>query len=257
MNDMALDVSITPSRERHSPCINICQLDAVKGLCIGCGRTGAEIASWPGLNDEERLDIYARLPERMGEINAEIRLLPWSPDDILAFVQETVRSNRGVWAVGDSSNAGLVRADALAEGRVQRTSNSVIAEAETARLQIDAHDKLRAFAVQENGRDGAIVLGLPRRRAEGILARRSAPQRDWLLPPSEVEASPQSGCCGGGCACACQAAATDPAERVTFETALARLAVVETAQAEAQSLLVRAAALPNYAVVMAVYDPSG
>jgi predicted Fe-S protein YdhL (DUF1289 family) len=36
-----------------SPCIGICQLDA-RGYCLGCYRTGDEIARWRGMSDAER-----------------------------------------------------------------------------------------------------------------------------------------------------------------------------------------------------------
>jgi predicted Fe-S protein YdhL (DUF1289 family) len=47
-----------------SPCIHICVIDAVTGLCAGCGRTLAEIAAWSGLEPGERRKIMAELPER-------------------------------------------------------------------------------------------------------------------------------------------------------------------------------------------------
>ena len=47
-----------------SPCINICVIDAVSGLCAGCGRTLAEIAAWSGLEPSQRHKIMAELPER-------------------------------------------------------------------------------------------------------------------------------------------------------------------------------------------------
>lgn len=37
-----------------TPCIGVCRLDA-DGLCLGCRRTGAEIAAWRDMSDEERL----------------------------------------------------------------------------------------------------------------------------------------------------------------------------------------------------------
>ncbi|MFQ3587960.1 MAG: DUF1289 domain-containing protein [Fimbriimonadaceae bacterium] len=43
-----------------SPCKKICRLDA-EGLCIGCGRTLAEIADWTWLSDAEREEIMRRL----------------------------------------------------------------------------------------------------------------------------------------------------------------------------------------------------
>jgi len=35
-----------------SPCTNVCTLDS--GLCVGCGRTIAEITSWQSMSDDER-----------------------------------------------------------------------------------------------------------------------------------------------------------------------------------------------------------
>jgi uncharacterized protein len=40
-------------------------MDAVSGLCIGCGRTIDEIARWSAMSDEERRAIMAGLPARM------------------------------------------------------------------------------------------------------------------------------------------------------------------------------------------------
>ena len=37
-----------------TPCIGICRLDA-RGLCVGCQRSGEEIARWRGMDDTERL----------------------------------------------------------------------------------------------------------------------------------------------------------------------------------------------------------
>ena len=37
-----------------SPCINICVIDAVSGLCAGCGRTLAEIAAGNGPHHTDR-----------------------------------------------------------------------------------------------------------------------------------------------------------------------------------------------------------
>ena len=46
-----------------SPCINICVLDHVSGLCSGCGRTVAEIAAWSSITTSQRRAIM-RLPRR-------------------------------------------------------------------------------------------------------------------------------------------------------------------------------------------------
>lgn len=48
-----------------TPCIRVCLLDSVTGLCEGCGRTDAEIGDWYRMTEEERLRIMAGLEERM------------------------------------------------------------------------------------------------------------------------------------------------------------------------------------------------
>jgi hypothetical protein len=47
-----------------SPCIGVCSLDD-DGYCSGCHRTGAEIARWSQMGDDERLRLMeAVLPVR-------------------------------------------------------------------------------------------------------------------------------------------------------------------------------------------------
>lgn len=48
-----------------SPCVKICVIDPVSGLCAGCGRTLAEIAHWAAMGEPERLAVMARLAQRM------------------------------------------------------------------------------------------------------------------------------------------------------------------------------------------------
>jgi hypothetical protein len=57
-----------------SPCNNVCQLDWQSGYCLGCGRTGTEIAAWPSLTDEARDAVMALLPGRL-----EAMALPADP----------------------------------------------------------------------------------------------------------------------------------------------------------------------------------
>lgn len=48
-----------------SPCIQVCVIDPVTRFCMGCGRTGEEIAGWPFKTEDERIALMAQLPERM------------------------------------------------------------------------------------------------------------------------------------------------------------------------------------------------
>lgn len=54
-----------------TPCRNVCVLDAAAGLCLGCGRTGDEIATWTRLREAERRTIMAALPSRLADARAD------------------------------------------------------------------------------------------------------------------------------------------------------------------------------------------
>jgi predicted Fe-S protein YdhL (DUF1289 family) len=47
-----------------SPCINVCVIDPVDGLCQGCRRSRHEIARWTSYSDAERREIMRALPDR-------------------------------------------------------------------------------------------------------------------------------------------------------------------------------------------------
>jgi predicted Fe-S protein YdhL (DUF1289 family) len=48
-----------------SPCVKICVVDPVGGLCIGCGRTVDEISLWREMPETERVQVMATLPARL------------------------------------------------------------------------------------------------------------------------------------------------------------------------------------------------
>lgn len=47
-----------------SPCINICKIDPVTGVCIGCYRTLDEITCWSRADDAERRAILMAIETR-------------------------------------------------------------------------------------------------------------------------------------------------------------------------------------------------
>jgi uncharacterized protein len=48
-----------------TPCNRVCALHPISGLCMGCGRSVAEIAGWIGFDHKERAAIMERLPARL------------------------------------------------------------------------------------------------------------------------------------------------------------------------------------------------
>jgi predicted Fe-S protein YdhL (DUF1289 family) len=52
----------------ETPCIKICILDPMSGLCRGCGRTPGEIERWASLQAAERRWVMADLPRRLAAL---------------------------------------------------------------------------------------------------------------------------------------------------------------------------------------------
>jgi predicted Fe-S protein YdhL (DUF1289 family) len=47
-----------------SPCINVCRMDPITGLCEGCQRSLDEIARWGQTDDDDRRSILAWVEKR-------------------------------------------------------------------------------------------------------------------------------------------------------------------------------------------------
>ncbi len=53
------------SQRITTPCIKVCAMHRGTGWCLGCGRSGPEIARWWNLSPAERAAVSAALPERL------------------------------------------------------------------------------------------------------------------------------------------------------------------------------------------------
>ncbi len=62
-----------PARSIASPCIQVCVIDGESGLCLGCYRTLAEVATWSRFTDDDRARLMSELPARRSRI-AEAKL---------------------------------------------------------------------------------------------------------------------------------------------------------------------------------------
>ena len=47
-----------------SPCVDVCQLDFYKQVCIGCYRTLSEIERWRNMTDDERKIVIDSIEDR-------------------------------------------------------------------------------------------------------------------------------------------------------------------------------------------------
>ena len=55
------------NQEVNSPCVGICSVDDLSGLCVGCFRTMDEISQWWDMNDAERNKVMSQLADRQME----------------------------------------------------------------------------------------------------------------------------------------------------------------------------------------------
>jgi len=53
-----------------SPCINICYMDPVSGLCDGCARTIGEIAEWGAADEARKRAIWTAIELRRSQAAA-------------------------------------------------------------------------------------------------------------------------------------------------------------------------------------------
>jgi uncharacterized protein len=51
-----------------SPCINVCRMNAASGLCDGCQRTLAEIATWASMGESDKREVWRQLAQRRAAI---------------------------------------------------------------------------------------------------------------------------------------------------------------------------------------------
>jgi predicted Fe-S protein YdhL (DUF1289 family) len=156
------DVRPAQQSDRHSPCVGVCTLDPAMGWCLGCGRTGDEIASWIGLDDAGRLAIWNELPERLDRLAVRARLLPWTRDELKRWIVGTFTGRNGTWVTGVPGALAEFPVRLERSIEVEVNDAAIEAQATDAHLRLTLHDKLRAFAFAGAG---PIVLAWPRNRA--------------------------------------------------------------------------------------------
>ena len=132
------------------------------GWCLGCGRTGDEVASWIGLDDARRLAIWNELPARLDRLAVRARLLPWTRDELKRWIISTLTDWQGTWVTGVPGAVAEFPIRPERPIEIEVNDAAIEAQATDAHLRLTLHDKLRGFAFAGAG---PIVLALPRNRA--------------------------------------------------------------------------------------------
>jgi uncharacterized protein len=56
-----------------SPCVQLCIIEPLSGLCEGCGRSLAEIGRWAGMSQNEQRTVLKQLGSRLRRLRAFLR----------------------------------------------------------------------------------------------------------------------------------------------------------------------------------------
>jgi predicted Fe-S protein YdhL (DUF1289 family) len=131
-----------------SPCTGICTMDIALGWCLGCGRTGDEIAEWSSAGDERRSAIWAVLPERIDALRISVTRLPWPHGRIAEFVAETLDQRSGTWVFGcyGATAEFICHQDELCG--VSVTGETITAISERGALQLTIGEQVRALQLR-------------------------------------------------------------------------------------------------------------
>ena len=62
-HQLARTDAVSPGPVR-SPCVSVCRMEAITGLCEGCLRTIGEIGQWASMDRRGRLVVWQRIAQR-------------------------------------------------------------------------------------------------------------------------------------------------------------------------------------------------
>jgi predicted Fe-S protein YdhL (DUF1289 family) len=146
-----------------SPCTGICTIDDVSGYCRGCARTAAEIAEWSTAGNARKREVWTELPRRFEALGIAVTRLPWLPQEVAAFIGDTLVRRSGTWVVGcHGATAEFMFGDGEpAEIRVEPELSAVTARAA---LRFTAASNLRALEWRDGRGVRAIFIVIPRPR---------------------------------------------------------------------------------------------
>ena len=149
-----------------SPCTGVCKLDAATGWCLGCGRTGAEMDGWGIRTEASRQAVWDLIPGRLSQLGVTCRRLPWTTDEVRAFVATSLEDGQGTWAMGVE---GAVVEFKSAPGqctRVTHHGDALVAQTRNCAIGMLINDDVRALSFDPPGLGSPprIVLAVKRER---------------------------------------------------------------------------------------------
>lgn len=149
-----------------SPCTGICKLDDTTGWCVGCGRSGDEIAGWGGRTDVSRAQVWDQIPTRLAQLGVACRRLPWTTDETRAFVLRSLKAGHGTWVMGVVGAVAEFTASPGAGVDVTEVGDDIIARTVNGAVRMQIDEDVRAVTFDPPGLHAPprIVLAVKRER---------------------------------------------------------------------------------------------
>lgn len=149
-----------------SPCTGICKLDDATGWCLGCGRTGDEIADWRSRTATARELVWTEIPDRLTRLGVAGHRLPMTTDEIRAFVMQSLQAGRGTWVMGVVGAVAEFAAPPGTKVEVAEKGDDLIAITQGGAVRMMINDDVRALKFDPSGLEAAprVVLAVKRDR---------------------------------------------------------------------------------------------
>ena len=149
-----------------SPCTGICKLDDATGWCFGCGRSDAEIADWRVYASPLRVKIWTEIPARLEQLGVACRRLPWTTDETISFVTQSLEKTSGTWVMGVVGGVAEFAAKPGQPIDVSIVGDCLVAKTDAGAMRMVINDDVRAltFDPPDREREARIVLAVKRER---------------------------------------------------------------------------------------------
>jgi predicted Fe-S protein YdhL (DUF1289 family) len=143
-----MGVAVTPL---PSPCTGVCRLDGETSLCLGCGRTPSEIASWRSVSDKRRQEIWNALPARFERLGITIVRLPWDLNQIRDFIVSKLKTREGTWVLGCHGATAEFMTVQDEDCSLDLSGNTISAATARGALRFELPPNLRALQLRDAG----------------------------------------------------------------------------------------------------------
>ena len=134
-----------------SPCVGTCRLDETTGYCVGCARTGDEVALWRDASDAQRQAVWDDLPARFETLGLSCRRLVWDDGTIRRFVAQSFQHRKGTWVLGVIGAVAEVPCAASADLQITERGSMIEAVSKGAALRLNIDQETRALCIRRPG----------------------------------------------------------------------------------------------------------